>query len=300
MKLETKAVLSQLDLSKVSEIVRAYSLPEWEYESLAERILLAADLWLLSDLQQYDTILVEYEWDNVVKGIYDLVLATKTGFCKVIDWKTTGDVKRSNYAAEIENEFQTTFYLSFGGEDLVQRLGLPAPNMMEYRCIDSKPITRTKAGEEYEVSPGHVLVIRKLNEVQREDALAQVEAIHASYFSQTSLPVWIRNRPRACFKGGSWQDEGPTCPFWRDCVDMTMPPTPDDDQLLYDKLPRSKSSIKDFINCPEQFRRMVILGERESMPKPLYITLGEAFHAGVAEIWLQAYAKKSSGTLQLS
>lgn len=301
MKLSTAKILEQLDMDIVQQEVHKTILPEYEYEGIAQRILLMADIFLEADLKSAKELLVEYSFDNVVRGIFDVVRVDHNDRTVIIDWKTTGNVDRPNYADEVRNENQTSFYLSYGGDDLVSRTGLPEPSYLEYRCVDEKPHYRTKKGEEYEAAPGHVLVFQELNGPGRaQEAMAQVEAVDEQYISQLGLPVWVRNKPKACFTGG-WADKGPTCAFFEDCRNMTMPTgtgllTPEE---LFDKRPRSKSSIKDFVDCPERFRRLRLLKEGALVQKPLPILKGEAFHAGIAEIYRQAWELKKENLLVL-
>ncbi len=73
---------------------------------------------------------------------------------------------------------------------------------------------------------------------------------------------------------------------------MTMPQSP---ELTHDDFvalrPRSKSAMKDFLNCPELYRRMRVCGERDRLPIPLPMARGVAFHAAVASVWQQVWDK---------
>lgn len=298
MKSSTARILEQIDLEAVQQAVHSVVLPEWEYSSIAERIIHATDIFLEEDLKTAKTLLIEHEFDNVVRGIFDLVHVNHNDKCKIIDWKTTGDVKKPNYGDTLRSEFQSSFYLSFGGEDLVSRMGLPVPEYLEYRCVDEKEVWRTKDKQDYLAAPANVATFTVLNgDIQRQDALAQIDAIDFMYETQMTLPVWTRNRPKACFTG---YEKGPTCPFFEDCTHMTMPGmTEEDSQRLWDKRPRSKSAIKDFLDCPEKFRRLRILNEKENIQKPLPILKGESFHAGIASIYQQTWILKQEGKLIL-
>jgi len=172
------------------------------------RVLSAADMWLLDDLKA-QTLLVEQEFDIVVKGVMDLILIDYNGECGIVDWKTTGSVKRPNYVEETKSEFQTSFYLSYGGDWIEERYGV-RPKWIEYRALD----------EDGEIRSFRVNAAAKA----RLDADWQIESTAEAYealvdFSKVPR-AWPRNRPRACFVGSKG---GPTCPFYRDCVEMTMP-----------------------------------------------------------------------------
>lgn len=296
MKQSTANILSQLDLNQTHAAVHSVVMPEFEYQDIVTRILHAADIFLEKDLVESKALIVEHNFDNVVRGIFDIVKVSHEDKTVIIDWKTTTDVKRPNFADETRNEFQTSFYLSFGGEELVTKLGFEAPAYLEYRCIDEKEQWRTKNGEQYLAAPANVLVFQELNHPGRfADATAQLNAVHAQYDSQVSLiGPWARNRPRACFKG--WE-KGPQCPFFDDCSNMTMPLLTEEHDVNH--YPRSKSAIKDFIECPEKFRRLRVLKEIENIQKPLPVLRGEAFHEGIADLYQQAWDLKERGDLKL-
>lgn len=255
----------------VYRALRNTNLPEYEYDPIAHRVVLACDTFLRDDLMS-EALLIEASFENGIKGIFDLVRLNSNGTTRIVDWKTTGDVKRPNYADEIKEEFQTSFYLHFGSQALTQ-LNWPEIEYIEYRCIDEKD---------------NILKVTKLNNPSvKYDALQQLDNLKRLYESQPREGApWAMNRPRACFRGGQ---RGASCPFWNDCTNGTQPPTTQG--IEWNTLiPRSKSAIKDFLHCPEQYRRIRILNDRDEMSSSREILIGEAFHACVASVWEACYA----------
>ncbi len=78
--------------------MRAVALLEFDYDAITERVLYAADLWLAQDMES-DEVLVEHKFDNEIKAVLDLVLI-KGREARVVDWKTTEDVKKSTADTE--------------------------------------------------------------------------------------------------------------------------------------------------------------------------------------------------------
>lgn len=278
----TNELLSKIDLDKVHTALRSVEMPEYEYDYVTDKVLFACDLWLAEDMQA-DVILIEHRFDSVIKGVFD-VIKVKGEKCELIDWKTTKDVKRPNYLEEVKEDFQSSFYLTYGGDYIERELHLPRPSLIRYRCIDDKEVTRSSQGEEFVVAPGHVAqVTKRLDEVGQNDAEIQIANVGLAYSSQFGAGPWARNKPRACY-GYDY-----TCPFLNDCIKMTMPTSHKDIVNIELKNPRSKSAVKDWLTCPEYYRRMYVLGERDKMKKPLHVLKGEAFHAAIASIYEQTF-----------
>ncbi len=274
MKASTARLLEKLDLVKVREdmLTCEAKVPLFEYDELTRKLLLAADLWLQDDILACREMHFELSLDHVVKMVLDQVRVLKTGKVILGDWKTTGDVKRPNYAEEIRESFQSSLYLEYGGAALAG-LGIAQPDYIEYRCLDDK---------------GHVSTVTKLWVPQKTqyDAAAQVNHVNKMYEALADAAVWPRRRPKACFKGGQ---SGPTCAFYDDCCNMTMPLGTGGADLVA-LAPRSKSSLNEFLECPERYRRTKILGakgweSRESLA-------GTVFHAGAASLWKQAWERR--------
>jgi len=275
LKPQVQEILESIDLALVNEAILATGIRPWDIDSIVERVMLAADLWLLDDLKA-DKILVEQEYDLVSKGIMDLVLiGTEDGKCGIIDWKTTGNLKRPNYIEEVKSNFQTSFYLAHGGDWLEENYGV-RPEYLEYRVLDGEGEYRSFRVE--------------TKATDKEDANRQLWTVGTQFEALLEDEVWPRNRPRACFIGSK---AGPTCPFYSDCTNMTMPRGavhPDPTVKLEDLIPRSKSSVSSFIECPERFRRTKILGYQA--PAADAILAGEAFHIGMESIYKQVIALK--------
>ncbi len=275
MRASTARLLEKLDLVKVREDMLACEakVPLFEYDELTRKLLQAADLWLQDDILACREMHFELSLDHVVKMVLDQVRVLKTGKVILGDWKTTGDVKRPNYKDEIKEEFQSSLYLTYGGQ-ILETMGIAQPEYIEYRCLDDK---------------GGVVTATKLWDSIRTpfDAESQYRAICEHYDSQQKLTVWERRRPKACFKGGQ---SGPICPFYDDCIDMKMPQEIIPLETIKAMAPRSMSSMKAFLECPEQFRRTKLLGaprwsSRESLA-------GTVFHAGAASLWKQAWERR--------
>jgi len=95
---------------------------------------------------------------------------------------------------------------------------------------------------------------------------------------------WPRTLPFTCHKGS--KGEGPTCPYWNDCINGVVPPIKESP-----KPPMSKSAWGSFLECPERYRRdgdKVARGEGSKAQR-----IGLSFTNAVAEIWTQAFAMKN-------
>lgn len=276
MKPEVQEILEKIDLSQVNAEMVLCGIQPWDMDSITERVFTAVDTWLLDDLRS-KTILVEQEYDLVSKGILDLVkIFDKDGKVGIVDWKTTKNCKRPNYIEEVKSEFQSPLYLAHGGAWLKQKYGV-TPDYLEYRALD-----------EYQ----NVVSFRVFpTPTTQQDADYQVWSVAEAYETLTSRVdsgPWPRNRPRACFMGSK---NGPTCPFYKDCTEMTMPLVELNPTGLYELRPRSKSSMKAFLTCPEYYRRTKVLGAVGAESSDA-IKAGEAFHAGIESIYLQAISLK--------
>lgn len=285
---EVESLLNSIDLTKVHEAIESSGIQPWDVDSIVARVLKACDLWLLQDLRA-GKILVEQEYDLVSKGILDLILIPDNdGVCGIVDWKTTGSVKRPNYVEETKSEFQSSLYLAHGGDWIEKEYGV-RPQYIEYRALS-------------EERPGQI-EFRTFRvpwtESCRRDADEQVRSVQKSYralttfverpdYTESSNVSWPRNRPKACFTGS--KSGGATCPFYKDCCEMTMPlglggKTSEE---LYQLRPRSKSSMKSFLECNERFRRTKILGYGGIGTDVM--NAGVGFHSAMQSIYEQILA----------
>lgn len=244
--------------------------------SIKDRVLRAADLWLPQDLTADQMIVEElFDCDPRGKGIIDLALVWGD-VCRIVDWKTTKNLKYPSYKTyTISNDFQTTSYLVDGGDYLKSKYGV-LPTSIEYRVLD----------EENEVRSFEM----KWTAHMRADIEAQMRTVAWQYRGLTALPAdvpWPRNRPHECYRGA--HSSAPTCPFWTDCVNMTMPPVPEGVDLVA-LTPRSKSSMKDFLACPERFRRTKLCGNK--IPETEEQLIGTLFHLMVSGLWKGAYERR--------
>lgn len=269
MKPPVQDLLERINLELVHEAIMATGIKPWDVDSIVERVLLAADLWLLDDLKS-GKILVEQEYDLVSKGIMDLVLIhDKDGATGIVDWKTTGNLKRPNYIEEVKSDFQTVLYLAHGGDWLEREHGV-RPQYIEYRALD-------EAGEYRSVRV-------QASSSDHDNADNQVWSVQSAYQGLINDPIWPRNKPRACFIGSK---VGPTCPYYSDCSNLTMPRGVGEGSF-FDLRPRSKSSMKSFMECPEKYRRTKLLGDVGASSDA--IKAGEAFHSGIESIYVQVLA----------
>lgn len=280
MNFAVEQLLNSIDLNVVHEAIEASGIQPWDVDSIVSRVLKACDLWLLNDLKA-GKILVEQEYDLVSKGILDLILIPdKDGVCGIVDWKTTGSVKRPNYIEETKAEFQSSLYLAHGGDWIEKEYGV-RPQYIEYRAFD-------EAGESRSFRVPWA-------ESCRRDADEQVSTIGEVYnalwdnLDNTIIESsnWPRNRPKTCFTGSKG---GPTCPFYKDCTNMTMPLGlgSKTSEELYQLRPRSKSSMKNFLECPEKFRRNKILGADGGGSDAM--KAGVAFHSAMESVYNQVIA----------
>jgi hypothetical protein len=281
LKPEVEDLLNSIDLNLVHEAIEASGIQSWDVDSIITRVLQACDLWLLDDLKA-GKILVEQEYDHISKGILDLILIPdKNNVCGIVDWKTTGSVKRPNFIEETKSEFQSSLYLAHGGDWIEKNHGV-RPQYIEYRALDEEGEFRS-----FKVN---------WQESCRADANEQVWSVGSSYNSlwedyDDSLieaPCWPRNRPKACFVGS--KSGGATCPFYKDCCNMTMPAGlgGKTSKELHALRPRSKSSMKTFLGCPEFFRRTKILGATDDSSDRM--NAGVAFHSAIESIYNQVLA----------
>lgn len=298
LKPDTVRLLSHLDMPAVEAAMRGVpGVPEWEYDSLWERVHRTLDAFATNDLANSERFLVEqrFEAANGFRGVLDLVLVTGTR-AVIVDWKSTYDCTRPNYREELKAEFQTSAYLTWGTEWLKAVYAITDVAYLEYRVVDEKNnkiITLTE-------QPGDAV---------EDDARATWSAVQAVYTSQRDLEIWQRRKPRACF-GYKTQ-----CEFWEDCTHADLIPlglanvekrtewlqqvdTPwreHEDVWFESKRPRSKSAVNEWLNCSEKYRRTRLLAE-EGCGRPVEVLLGEAFHAALANVYGQIETLRSRET----
>ncbi len=265
-------ILERLDLTPVTAAIRTTPLWEASYDTVNALLVRAVEEHLVSDLKS-DNMLIEVAFDNACKGILDLVLI-KDGTAEVKDWKTTASLDRPGFNESHEASIQTDTYLFYGNRYLQETFGVPLSSLT-YRALseDSGGQVVTK---QIKVTPSNETSIR---------AVRQLNAAQRIYESQ--LPIigpWAMGMPWACGNGGS------RCSFWSDCRSMTMPSTPPALTEVAALVPRSPSSIKEFLNCPEHYRRTHLCGDKGTLPE--YVDIGTAFHAGAAAIWSQSWERR--------
>lgn len=274
-------LLRTLDLDKARAAMRLVPLLEGEYDLAAQFALRFAQTYLEKDLAEYDSCLIEWKWDNVAKGVYDLVLISPTRV-KIVDLKTTKDISEPTFQKRLKHGSQTRLYLTFGVNALVYELGREHKEnypivTLDYRCQDYE-------GKQILVS---------IPETERfwEEAKRELRGAETLFDEDEHSPgPWLQMMPGACLK---YWDRDPVCPFWDDCTGNGNIPLLSQEQLvtISEHQPRSKSSIEAFFKCPERYRREHVLGgEREHTQAQDF---GTAVHNGVEEIWRLAFEAKS-------
>ena len=289
MKQFTANLLKQIS-PQIKEEIRKTPLLEFEYDEVANLLVLAADLYLQSDLRYADA-LFEQEWEqDGLVGVFDIVLIApslpKWEQAKIVDWKTTSNVDRPNHGEEIKNDIQTSMYLGPGSVWLDQKYGI-LPKFLEYRALDYRLQDKLflEHGDQSQHT-GH----SKVYTVERKPVhLALARAMKASsdamYGALRDFAVWPQRR-RQCYAYGD------TCPFIDDCNNLTMPKDPIDFDTWFEATPHSKSSLASFLECPEKYRRTRVLGAEAGDTSA--INVGEAFHAGARILWSEAFKRKGT------
>lgn len=279
------ALLANLDQPVISAAIRTVKLEEHEYDTVSSIIMRAVDGFLADDLLAWDDCRVELTAeDGDFSWTFDLVLLRKTSGvseAKIIDWKTTTATSfQPNYAAEHEHSWQTFMYFGFGAPWLEENYGASTWEM-QYRALSP---TATKIIT--------VPVDAELQRVYRVNSQKQLEGVAAMYSALVASrsPSWPRTLPFPCHKGSR---AGATCPFWYDCTHDSAPLVAITDTQVITGKPLRRSHVNQFLECPERYRRAVVLGDRLGSSN-YDMDIGQATTAGLAEIWSQAFRLKNS------
>lgn len=245
--------------------------PEHEYSGIDRMLKACIKQWLEPDLTSVN-LWTELEFDGDAHGFLDLVLELPGKKAKIIDWKTTEDVTRTNWLAKIKADIQTSIYLGPAARWLKETKGLDVVSM-QYRCVDQG---------------GKLRMIEITQDAWfEEDADGLLSAVATTYGHLLNTlgrgDRWPTNKPSACFFDSH---TGPSCKFFDDCSGVSRRPTLINLDLLDDSAPNSKSAIKDFLKCPEYFRRTRLCGEK--VRYGVEAAVGTATHAGLDAVYRDA------------
>ena len=291
--------LLDLDMAPVQAALRSEGLLEDLVNDIAKRVWKACSLWLEGDLD-CDWAMVEWFFETPkARGILDLVTC-REGRIKVIDWKTTSNVKEPSFQNRIKYSAQSKLYLTEGVRALEEWFyegahhypnpkSVPPVNpdgfikaYLEYRCLD--------IGDP-EKQGNLVVPVLRTPELERGAAqlLEYVERVYGQ-MSQESGP-WLQNMPGACLR---YWERDPQCSYWHDCTGEAgqHPPLLTEADLLRasEVVPKSKSAIEAFWHCPERFRRDKVL-QGNSDDGNVKTRMGTCLHAAIAEIYTQVFFK---------
>lgn len=279
MKAVTAEILTAVGVESVRDAIRAELTDETLVDMTVDLIVNAADRFLVSDLTEYDRAEVELPWSvDGARGTFDLVLVDGSGRVKIVDWKTAPGNLPPNYADEHRESWQTYMYLGYGREWLAGR-GYGTVEVMDYRIV-----SRDEKG-----SACRVLTV-PFEARFRSLAEGQLLAVSAAYATLTTVAShWPKRLPYQCFKGSRG---GATCPWWGDCTHGTEPLVALTVAEIDAARPERKSWIGQFLDCPERYRRDVVLGHGDE--GSYAVTLGAAFARGVEVLWREAFRVRGS------
>lgn len=268
--------LPQLDLAAISAAMRSVPLGEHVYDEVAANLARAIKTFVPRDMEAYADVAIEEEWhgpafaDTVpARGFFDARFTKPNGQCVIVDWKTTDDCTRGGWLDKQRHSTQTKFYLGFGREYIEKLTGVDQSNLyLEYRCFDSEGRTKT--------------IQVQWSQAIKDDAefmLRQTQEMAALDYNRR----WPQRMPWACFESAKGSEA--TCPYWTKCT------SPHKLEKIVNPwvTPRSKSSVDDFLWCPEYYRRSRILGETGI--NDIVMRAGSAFHAAIAEVYRQVWKK---------
>ena len=283
-------LLRTLDLTKVQALIRdpVWNLHEDEITEVSRRVLRAADLWLMDDLQA-DLGIVEWYWKNPGggSGIMDLVKITGDK-AELVDYKNTKNLSEPTFKNRLKYSLQTGQYLGEGLEAVGRVAGRPltiTKAVIQYRVFDD-PTWERPVGNVVVVPVNYDERMVRRAEVTLDQARRNYLHISGVQTSHPNLGPWPQHMPDACLK--YWERE-PKCPFWYDCTEGKEPLIPPDKIVNLSRIPTSKSSVGLFRECPERYRREKIM--EGTTAGTFQQNMGSAMHAGVAEVWAQAFEK---------
>jgi len=228
------------------------TLPEWDREDAEKMVEEVVDSWLALDYKKYDFVAVETDYSAYgMHGVIDLLLRDKESQALVvIDWKTSKNTLDATWRQRLVDSYQWRMYAH-----------LVNAQKVIYRGINRK---LEKKFIEIEVPKDNYIVVER-----------QLLGINLMREGVKNLSVWPLNT-QSCYAFGR------QCPYYLDCQGDTMP------RKVVELTPLSYSQMQDFLLCPERCRRRRIdpQGKGEDSEET---SIGRAVHAGLAEIYQQAF-----------
>lgn len=274
-------VWASIDNNRVNAAILETGIKDFDFDDATRAVYDSALRWLCDDLRDFDVIGIESkavytlpsEEEPLFKAYFDMLVRIKEGCVPqyrpyinklgIIDWKTTRSVLNAAWRDKLIMSNQWRMYSWLGDADIFM-----------YRGIQ-RPVTILEPTQFREVG---LQITPELREAAREKVLRAAAEIDKK--RQEKGP-WAATMPAHCF------DYGTTCTYITDCdlerkVDTLV-------QIPTKTL--SYSRIKQFYDCPEQYRRAHIdmLSGLDSDHESSYTRLGRAIHAGLAEVYAQAF-----------
>lgn len=278
-------ILKDVDMDAVSGAIEETpgfaDLGVEDQDECRELVWLAAESWLARDLQEFESVEFEIplaggrsrlDMVAVLRGSmapFDKYAGSKI----IVDWKTTAlAVDTDSWKQKCEDSWQWKIYGSL----------LPEAALFNYRGLSrERGVWR---GRSDDATPARRVrdVLLELNPGLATEVALQKQGIIGAYnlWIETGLPVWPRDT------GSCWAFNQ-RCPYKTECDTNTMP-------LGIEGLDKrddmSYSRMNVVMLCPERARRNALYEVQDITEKDSDATvLGQAFHAGVAKLWEEAF-----------
>lgn len=265
---EWEDILLSLDLKKVTDEINAIEanqppMPDYDRQDVRELVLIAAERWLPTDLDEWILDSVEEEFEVAgFRGILDLrgrhkgkfnAFKDHAGSPFICDWKTTKGALDADWAARYKGSWQWKLYSAAFSET----------KLFSYRGVSRSGDTREII---IEVPPGVA-----------EEAQQYLDQVRGMRFMLRESIPWPRKMPGSC------KAYGRQCEFHDICWEnQTVPGVVDFSR------PLSYSGTETFLLCPEKHRLTQISGYSEDDET---LAFGKSFHRGMAEIYRQAFKR---------
>lgn len=251
---------------------------EFDFQDCKEVVWTAGEKWLARDLQEFTLESVEKkvvtdlagpeypfkcfldvcgEIRGTMKPFNTSTAMYPNGFKGlkyIIDWKTSKNTLGTEWKARLLDSHQWPLYSEVYGASLFVYRGVSRKDMSTQEVLIPVPPTNSQE------------VLHQLKSLG-----CQLNALRNEHFQ-----VYPRNKPFAC------NAYGRECQFYESCIQFKMPWG----EIPLDK-PLSYSFMQDFMLCQERARRKVLA---EGFDYYEETTFGKRAHAGLAELWSQAYA----------
>ena len=281
---DLKPIIDKIDWDKVyNELVLSQGAKPTEelWRETTNLLLLALEMWIRRDLQEFENVTVEQKYKNG-KVIIDLEATCKgtlapferyKGEKVLLDWKTTFDIVDSEkWRNKCLGSWQWKTYAAERN----------SAKIFIYRGISrSLWEPKTSGGVVTEYSRTKEILIEIPPDIDKSVKL-QYTGVTAQLNALKNFPIWPTNpSPDTCW---AWSTP---CPELSDCTNYSMLEHP----LTYEE-ELSYSSMSRFMMCPERFRKQALrkLSIIETDPDSSDFTVvGTMFHAGIAEIYRQLW-----------